>query len=860
MAICAGASQISSDGRRKFEICIAPSRKRSGMEIKMKSYLIFAWKELKVQKVTAFLIWVAVIMSTIMTTVVGQSIGILQSMRIGQAASLNGNRYATFHQLGREQAQKLHEDNRLYDVGDRIFVGSMPLGNSSLSLHLREYHGDALAMYPAIGNVKDGKLPKEAGEIALSEDTLQYLGLEAAVGNVISLDLCALVMDGSLPEFNYSADFVLTGILESSSIGYLSGVVEGIAGNGTAEELLPEEYLLYATDFKTYDKKNFQSIVYELAEKWNVNGRYIQYNWILLDAIGISYDEEAGGDTGIGFSFMAAACILVGALVLLAAGLVIYNILKISITKHVKEYGTLRAIGGERGQIYCLVSLQLLILCGAGIPIGLLLGTWSAKGVLIAATGVLNPDLFMVNSVSELNLAISAAGTVKLPMLFAGIAVTLLFALLAAFPAAWYASLVSPVVAMSGQAVKIKRRVKRNRKIRNFEAEYAWLNLKRGRGRTVVTMLSLVMSITVFIALQSFTELLDVSSSVQDMYIGDYAITNEISGIPVEAVETLKENSMVESVSTTRLSVFMPEAGDAPPFATDLSLQNHETLQLVNVDEARLQRCAPDLSSQDMQALGDGTGCLVKNPIPFSYGDTPVQHTELGVGDTIRLGEKPLQVVGVIDAPITINNDGFANGVQIIVNDELYGALIGDDNYSEVYPTLRDKADTDTFESWLGNLCGEYPGIHWLSYLQSIKEMAESFEQINMLCWVLIIFIGIIGILNIINTVYSNIHTRVGEIGMQRAIGMSAASLYRTFLWEGAYYGIFASLVGAVLGYICCIFVGAAQTDALGLVAVPVRAIAEAAVISVAACLLATAIPLRAIARIAIVDSIETVE
>ena len=29
--------------------------------------------------------------------------------------------------------------------------------------------------------------------------------------------------------------------------------------------------------------------------------------------------------------------------------------------------------------------------------------------------------------------------------------------------------------------------------------------------------------------------------------------------------------------------------------------------------------------------------------------------------------------------------------------------------------------------------------------------------------------------LNIINTVYSNIHTRVGEIGMQRAIGMSAA-------------------------------------------------------------------------------------
>lgn len=83
---------------------------------------------------------------------------------------------------------------------------------------------------------------------------------------------------------------------------------------------------------------------------------------------------------------------------------------------------------------------------------------------------------------------------------------------------------------------------------------------------------------------------------------------------------------------------------------------------------------------------------------------------------------------------------------------------------------------------------------------------------------------------------------------------------YKTFLWEGAYYGIIASVIGAVFGYVCCIFVGAAQTDALQLVAVPVMAIVEAAIISIVACLLATAIPLRSIARMSIVDSIETVE
>ena len=70
----------------------------------MKSYLSFAWKELKAQKVTAILILTAVILSTVMTTVIGQSIGILQSMRIEQAAGLNGDRYATFYDLTKEQA------------------------------------------------------------------------------------------------------------------------------------------------------------------------------------------------------------------------------------------------------------------------------------------------------------------------------------------------------------------------------------------------------------------------------------------------------------------------------------------------------------------------------------------------------------------------------------------------------------------------------------------------------------------------------------------------------------------------------------------------------------------------------------
>lgn len=838
----------------------------------MKSYLAISWKELKEQRMTAMLILIAVILSTVMTTVIGRSIGILQSMRITQAEGLNGNRYAAFHQLDAKQSEKLHGDNRLYDVNDIVNVGDTPLGNSSLTLYLREYHDNALAMYPSVGKVKEGRLPEKENEIALPEDALAYLGLNASVGDTVSLNLNARLMDGSIPSYDYSGNFTLTAILESDYLGYSTGIVDGIAGNGTAEKLLPEEYLRYSTDFKTYSKADFQKIIDDLAATLNLDDFYIQYNWILLDALGISYKDAGSIDMGSGFPFMAFACVLVGVLVLFAAGLVIYNILKISVTKRIKEYGTLRALGGERGQIYRIVFLQLLILCGAGIPLGLFLGILSAKGVLIAATGILNPELFMVNSTDELNMTINSAKTGGLPYLLISVAVTLLFAMIAAFPAARYASHVSPIVAMSGQAVKIKRKIRKHKKIRNFEAYYARLNLKRGCGRTAITIISLVMSITVFVALQSFTALLDASADFQDMHTGDYAVTNEIAGISEDAVNAVGANESVESLATTKLSVYQSMDEDRfdngmpiysleqAPFDTDLAVQSYETLQIVSLDEDRFFTRVPNLTKQDKADLAAGTACLIKNPIELMIGGMEVQQTKVNIGDTISFNSRRMRVAGIVDFPIEINNFGFLNGVQVIVADSIYNDIVGRDNYSEIYPTLKEGADTETFEKWLDDWCTDNPGTHWLSYRMSDEQAAESFEQIRMLCWVLIIFVGIIGVLNIINTVYSNIHTRVSEIGMQRAIGMSRKSLYKTFLWEGAYYGIFASMIGAVLGYIFTVFVGAADTDSLQLVAVPILTISEAAASSIAACLLATAIPLRKVGKMSIVESIETVE
>ena len=830
----------------------------------MKSFRTLAIKELLAQKVTSILILIAVVLSTMMTTIVGQSLGVLTAMREQQAIALGGNRYATFLQMDADQLHAIQQDERLSYVGASIYLGSMEL-TSSLNLGLTEYQGDNASIYPSSTKIKEGKLPQAPMEIALPEDVLKYLGIDGNIGDKISLSLEKSLRHNIADNYSYTAEFVLTGILESNYLGYVSGTVTGIVGEGTAMQLLPKSHIYYNVDIRTADKRTFQPVVDDINKKLQIHELDTSYNIVYLNAMGISYttDSEDASDTG--FSFMAVAGILVAFLILLAAGLVIYNILKISVSKRMKEYGTLRAIGGKKGQLYQIVVIEVILLCVIGIPIGMLLGSLSASGILAAATGLISPELFLVQNATELQALIAENSSLKVISLIISGAITLAFAMFAALPAARSAAKVSPIMAMSGNNLKIRRRKRRAKKIRNFGAYYARLNLKRNKGRTAITVLSLIMSITVFIALQGFTTILNAASALQGSHLGDYQITNENVGFSEDALVELRENEAVKSVAVIQFSLYeQNEAGQLDGIDIGFPLKPGETFQVVGLnDEYWDYFIGSELSADQLEQLKSGNACVVRNPIPVSYGDGQLEFTSIEAGSTIYVAGTDLEVLKTLDGYdgyLGIGNGGFTNGVQVIVDDSIYEQLTGKNTYSEFLPTLNAGADRENFDTFIEDFCEQTPGTTFLSYEETDQQLQESFAQIQMLAWGLILFVGLIGILNIINTVYTNIHTRITEIGMQRAIGMSAASLYKTFLWEGAYYGIIAAGIGSVLGYVCTIFIEAATSDTIQFVAIPILPILEATLLAIGACLLATAIPLRKISNMSIVDSIETIE
>lgn len=833
----------------------------------MKRYSALAWRELLAQRVTSVLILLAIVLSTMMTAVIGQSAGVLSAMRQQQAIAIGGDRHAGLVQMDREQLAALQSDPRLSFVGSFVVLGNAKLDNT-LSLGLSEFQEDVKAVYPSISAIKEGRLPQAPMEIALPEDVLEYLGFSGRLGETLSLPLSKALRHGVMTQsHDFTADLTLVGITRSNYMSYAAGVVNGIVGPGTAEALLPEEYFYYNVDIKVADKGAFQSTMDSLVSALNIPQLDTTYNIPYLDALGIRYDSKAADvmdASDEGFSYLLAAGILVGVLLLLAAGLVIYNILKIAVSRRMTQYGILRAMGAEKGQLYFLVIAQILSLCALGIPLGLLLGSLSAKGILTAATGLLSPEIFLARDAGELDRLIAENSGGKGFFLLASAAVTLLFALAAALPAARHAAKVAPTVAISGTQVKIRRRNRKEKRIRNFEAFYARLNLRRSRGRTAITVLSLVMSVTVFIALQSAVGLLDASGGGVAEHYGDYSITNEAVGFSPQEYQALESDPQVAELTAMQFSLYEQGAdGCLDGINFGLSLQPAETFQVVGLNDSYWDKVFSRLPLELLEKLKAGEGCMVRNPIPLNFQGQDIPRTNIPVGETITVADRKLEVLYTLDGYdgyLSVGNNGFVNGVQVIVNEELYTALTGKSAYHELLPALVEGVDREDFDAVVEALARRTPGTLWLSYEDTDRQLAESFAQIRLLAWGLILFVALIGLLNIINTVYTSIHTRVAEIGMQRAIGMSAGSLYRVFLWEGAYYGMIASVIGGIAGYLCTISVEAATTDTLRLVAVPVVPTLEASGLAIAACLLATCVPLRKIRRMSIVGAIGAVE
>lgn len=234
----------------------------------------------------------------------------------------------------------------------------------------------------------------------------------------------------------------------------------------------------------------------------------IGYDWVAhSDLLAYSGSFRNGGLTRMMYGLVTVLVVLIA----FGSISLIYNSFSISVSERTRQFGILKSVGATKKQIRGAVLYEALVLCGIAIPLG--------AGVGCAGIGI---TLYCLRDSFHLILSDTSEVKMKLVVSWVGLGIAALLCLAIALISAWIparrALSVSPIQAIRQSTdIKISRReVKTSRltqKLFGFEGMMASKNFKRNRKRYRSTVVSLFLSVTLFISAAAFCNYLKASVS-----------------------------------------------------------------------------------------------------------------------------------------------------------------------------------------------------------------------------------------------------------------------------------------------------------------------------------------------------------
>ena len=254
---------------------------------------------------------------------------------------------------------------------------------------------------------------------------------------------------------------------------------------------------------------------------------------------------------------IATFAVIVIALIMFGSIALIYNAFSISVAERTKQFGLLSSVGATKKQLRRMVITEALMVSVVGIPLGILAGV-GGIGVTLIFVG--NKFQALVGYPIPLKLSVS---TVSLVI---AVAIALLTVLISAIVPSKRATKVSAIEAIR-QSKDINAKIKKVRtskliyKIFGLPGMLANKYYKRSRKKYRATVLSLFMSVVLFVSAAAFTNAL--TESVSDSFgsvgydILIYGYENEfIKATTDDLLNELKNDKGVNQVAYTQGSSF----------------------------------------------------------------------------------------------------------------------------------------------------------------------------------------------------------------------------------------------------------------------------------------------------------------
>lgn len=532
-----------------------------------------------------------------------------------------------------------------------------------------------------------------------------------------------------------------------------------------------------------------------------------EFNSILLSMKGYS------GSEGTNVMIFSLAVIII-IIVMLASVFVIRNSFAISITEKTSMYGMLASVGATKRQIRRNVLFEGFILGLIGIPLGILLGL-GVNAILIT---ILNSVLGDVLSGAKFVFV-----TPTIPIICA-IVLSAVTIFLSSFFIALRASRIPPLVAIRGNKdIKVKnnkpyRTSKLTKKLFGVGGEIASKSLKRSRKKYRTTVISIVVSVAMFIAVSAF---MDYGMTYTDHYYGktDYSYT--VVGIDSKQAQTIEKMPEIENYLTVGLQygcvsadVPVNECGEnflydnadgTKSFSVEFLEFEHDTfVQICRELKLDYNKVKGGVLVYSQVTPDNSESGNSSKPMKLFGKTAPTKFIVYGNDDNgNELIAGKLKVSSVFDeipkSADSVIGEGTILGQGLIIGEQ--GVISPQLGEHECYITLY--ANTSDHAS-LTNRIESMEGADDSIYIYDYEEIVRQFNAVMLIVGIFVYgFIGVIsliGLTNIFNTISTNMQLRSKEFASLKSIGMTKKEFNRMIRLESLMYGIKSLLIGIPLG------------------------------------------------------------
>lgn len=774
-------------------------------------------KNLRLNKKRTIVTIIGIILSTALMVGIGLLFSSFQDLMIRDTIGYSGKYEAKYNDVDLIKLNDIKNKNFTYFYEKPIGFSKIESSNEYkpymyITSVNKEYFNEL--------KLVDGNFPKNENEVVISNHVITNGGLNYKVGDIATFrygkrniegnDTLANseLVDGEFLTNEGTYTYKIVGIVERSNFesysasGYTAFTVDVNSDKGSVNL-----YVMFNKNKKIIKQSE------ELAKRLNYDND-INYNSTLLAL----YGESTYGNV---MTTMVSMMMIMLALVSIGCIIVIYNSFAISVMERKKEFGLLSSIGATKRQLSHTVFFEAVFVGVIGIILGIL-GAYIGIGCVVLVINNLIGDMLEYKLYLVTNPLF-----IIIPVIFMIIVIGA-----SAFIPSRRASKVSPIEAIrQNDDIKINKKKIRTSKLINklfgIEGEIALKNIKRNKKKYRVTIVSLFISIVLFISFSSYMNYtLNTASSVMGEVPYDYQISyfGDDPNNDKEALdkinEIVKSSDVKEyvSYSVSNLSIignytysdeyldfYKSAYGENGIKALNNLKYQYISIYILDDNSYNKYKKLIGLDKDSVILLNKFKGVSYGNNKRVNYNIPVINNGNINIKicnfdndedvDTTKYCNNNIDNIFVTNKSFDLIEEfSYMDDFKLIVNKKLYDSISDSSTHYTQFNIISD--NTNNIDK-LTNDLDKYSNVNYTNIKEAMKQANNLILVVKILMYGFISLVTLIGVTSVFNTISTSMALRKREFAVLRSIGLTNRGFNKILFFESLFFGM-KSLIFAI--------------------------------------------------------------